>query len=158
MATVIARYPKTASGRAQALGHLDRLGRGAEALVDTDDQIIALVHDYAGDADQAAAHFAGAEVEHNALSAAPPKAGASEDWEPVIEVAGEVISRPASAREPQAPPEVQADPSGTAEDRHAPDTATEPSPGMSGSGLVQARRDKAAQADGDAPAKAKAKK
>lgn len=151
MATVIARYPRTASGRAAALGHLDRLGRGAESLVDTDHEIIALVQDYAGDEDQAAAHFAGAKVEHNSLSGKPPKAGESEDWEPVVELpGGEVISRPASSREPWAPPEVEATPPANVTDQHAPDSGDRPSPGLSGAAQGQARRDKQAAGLGDA--------
>lgn len=145
MSTVLVRAPKTASNRAQLLGRLDRLGKGAESLVETDDQLIALVHDYAGDEDAARAHFgADADLEFNALAGKAPRAGESEDWEPRVEIAGEVIERPASAREPQAPPEVQADPPTEVEDKHAPDTATEPSPGLSGAAQGQARRDKAA--------------
>jgi hypothetical protein len=152
MATVLARYPLTASGRAQASGHLDRLGLGVEYLHEVGDELLALVPNYSGDEDAANAHFEGAaSIEHNAMAGKAPKAGESEDWEPRIEIAGEIIERPASAREPQAPPEVQADPPSNVQDEHAPDTATRPSPGLSGAAQSQATRDKAniAEAQGD---------
>lgn len=154
MATVLARYPLTASGRAQASGHLDRLGLGVEYLHQVGDELLAIVPNYSGDEEQAKGHFAGAaSLEHNALSGKAPKAGESEDWEPYIEVGGEIISRPASSRELPAPPEVQADPPSNVEDQHAPDTATEPSPGLSGAAQGQARADKANvnEAQGDSP-------
>lgn len=157
MATILARYPLTASGRAQASGHLDRLGLGVEYLHEVGDELLAIVPNYSGDEEQAKGHFAGAaSLEHNALGSKAPKAGESEDWEPYIEVGGEIISRPASSRELPAPPEVQADPPSNVEDQHAPDTATEPSPGLSGAAQGQARADKANvnEAQGDtAPAR-----
>jgi hypothetical protein len=144
MASVLVRYPKTASNRARLLGQLDRLGRGNEALSETDDELIAVVMDYAGDEHAAAEHFDGAsEIAHNDFTGKVPQAGASEDWEPIVAVGGEIIARPASSREgPPAPPETDAG-GGTAPDRGgAPDTADTPSPHLSGAAQAQATADK----------------
>jgi hypothetical protein len=141
---LVVRVPKTASHRAQLLGRLDRLGKGAESLIETDDELLALVTDYAGTPEEAREHFGeGIEVEYHAFSGKVPKAGASEDWEPLVDVGGEIIARPASSREgPPAPPETDAG-GGTAPDEGgAPDTADTPSPHLSGAAQAQATADK----------------
>jgi hypothetical protein len=147
MASVLVRYAKTASNRAKLLGQLDRLGRGAEGLSETDDELIAVVMDYAGDADAAAEHFDGAsEIAHNDFTGKVPAPGESEDWEPILDLGGgEIIARPASSREgPPAPPETDAG-GGTAPDEGgAPDTADTPSPHLSGAAQAQATADKKA--------------
>ncbi len=151
MASVLVRTPKTASHRAQLLGRLDRLGKGAEAVIDGDDELIALVSDYSGSEDEARAHFGDdAEIEYNALTSRVPKAGESPDFEPVIELpTGEIIQRSAADREgPPPPPEVQPSAAGTDPDQGgAPDTETEPSPHLSGAGIAQAKQDKKAIAE-----------
>lgn len=142
---LVVRVPKTASHRAQLLGRLDRLGKGAESLIETDDELLALVTDYAGTPDEAREHFGeGADVEYHAFSGRVPKPGESEDWEPFLDLGdGEIIARPASSREgPPAPPEVDAG-GGTAPDEGGePDTADKPSPHLSGAAQAQAMADK----------------
>lgn len=142
MATVLATYPKTASNRAAALGALDKLGKGAESLIETEDALIAQVTDYSGDKAQAGEHFAGATVQHNQIGGKAPKAE-GEDFQPFIEVEDQIVAVPASSREPQAPPEIDVDAPQATQDEGAPDTDTEPSPHLSGAAQGQAKRDKA---------------
>lgn len=145
MANVLATYPKTSSGRAAALGALDKLGKGAEALIETDDALIAQVNDYDGDGKAARAHFAGANVRHTDIGAPKaPRAGQDGgDFQPTVEIDGQIVQVPASSREPQAPPEIDADAASAPQDEGAPDTADAPSPHLSGAAQSQARRDKA---------------
>jgi hypothetical protein len=145
MASVLVRYSKTASNRARLLGQLDRLGRGNEALHEYDDMLMALVADFDGTEEEARRHFGeDADLTYEALRPRVPKPGASEDWEPILDLGdGEIIARPASSREgPPAPPETDAG-GGTAPDEGgAPDTADKPSPHLSGAAQAQATADK----------------
>jgi hypothetical protein len=145
MASVLVRYPKTASNRARLLGQLDRLGRDGESLYEDGDSLYAYLTNYAGSEDEAREQFGeGAEVEYRESPSRVPKPGESEDWEPILDLGGgEIIARPASSREgPPAPPETDAG-GGTAPDEGgAPDTADKPSPHLSGAAQAQATADK----------------
>lgn len=156
LSTIVAHFPRTASGRAAAVGHLDRVGSsGVGQMAETEDTISIIVSGYTGTKEEAERLFPNAtEVtfsEGLGASKATIKAhksalSAESPW-PVPEG----VPLVASQREfdPRTPAELAAlQPEARAsvpDQGGAPnDPATGLSPNMTGAGLGEARRDRQA--------------
>lgn len=140
--TVIARFPNTTSGRAQALGILDRAGLDATTLIEAGAELLIQQFNFAGDEAAAKERF-GEGVEFTDHRAKKGKPGAADfPTEVTIKGVDAPIPVPASARANQVDPEISAVGSAPPQDVGQPDTADAPSPHLTGAAQSQATSDK----------------